>query len=383
MTLQNELRRGPVRLLRAFACAVAAALFAAPPAFGQDNGANDPSATRPQTQSPFWGDDYLRDRGYGDRGRNRHYDRYEDDERTFPESFPVDLAALVAPARSRFMALKYSYTTAQRQLGRRIDELRSDFEQSEDYRALVAERDLLQRQVEESRRAALEPLEDDDRYRALVALERQLEMQIGEEHRAPDRDMSQIRAMSELALDYSRERRALEEEQLARGATLTAAPTRLREITDELRDMEDRWDRELRNNQQLVALRDQIQQLRIEYLAAGGFYDSAVRAADIATDFAYFNSVMQSDLLSYSPYGYGHSYPYGYGGFGGFGGKHFGGVIIGGITFPDSGTGPIRLRPVLFPTPILSNTWRGVNQTPPGPVPTGNEAPPIPLPDEQ
>lgn len=364
------------------AALIASMLIFSGGAFAQDDPATQgagaiPPVDDPQMRSPFWGDDpYMGDRRPDDR---RYRDRY-DDEETFAGSFPVDLAALVAPARARYMALKWTYWTARGRLSDRVDELRRSMEDSEEYRDLMRQRDEAQRALDEARSAALAPLQDDPQYQALRDLERQLEEKIRLAHQSPQRDLDEIRAMSELAMGYGRQRREMEQGLTGTDSSISTARARLREIGQQQRDREEELARQVRNDEELALLRDQIQQLRIEYLAAGGYYDSAVRTADVAVDFAYFNALAHGGYASsyynpYSPYGYGQGY-----GFGGFGFGR-GGFIIGGISL-DGGTGPVRLRPVLFPSPIISNTFRGVNQTPIPFIPTGNDPPPIPVPEE-
>jgi hypothetical protein len=154
-------------------------------------------------------------------------------------------------------------------------------------------------------------------------------------------------------------------------------------MADRQSELEAEYERQIRNDEELGAMRDELEQFRVAYLSAGAYYDSVVRSADIAADFAYYNALARAGASfgggGYSPYGY--SYPYG-GGF--FGGGRFGGVVIGGLpgTFPP-GDGPIRLRSVLYPTPILSHTFRGINQaTNFQPGAPGGSPPEIPTPEE-
>ena len=369
------------RRTRVFAAAIAGAaalLLGATSVQAQDDASTTP-ATRgaePQTSTPFWGGGR-----YGEDRRDRR-DRYDDDE-TFARNFPLDLAGQVAPARERFVALKYGYDLAQDRLGDRIAELRAGFEDSEEYRSVQQEIEQAQESIRSSREQALAPLMDDPQYRALLDLQAELEAQIRDEHRARNPDMEKIRGMSELAMAYTRQRREMETGLIG---TDTTAQDRLRELMDRRNELEDEFSRELRGNEELAMLRDEIEQLRGAYYAAGAYYESVVRSANIAADFAYYNALARSGGASYGGFpSYGHyGYGYPYGGYGGYWGGRFGGVVIGGIpgTFPP-GDGPIRLRPVIYPTPILSHTFRGLNAVPNlQPGAPGGQPPEIPPPEE-
>jgi hypothetical protein len=358
----------------------AAVLLAAGFAQAQDGPSTGPGSTTqeaaagPRTSSPFWGSG-----GYGDDHRDRRGGY--DDEKSFAESFPVDLAAQVAPARERYVAMKYGYEAAQDRLSDRIAELRREFEESEEYRSIQEEMDQTQESMRQAREQALAPLMDDPQYRALIGLQEDLEAQIRAEHRSPNPDPAKIRGMSELAMAYTRQRREMETGLTGTDTSIESGQDRLRELADQRAQMEADFDRELRSDESLSALRDEIEQYRIAYRSAEAYYASAVRSADIAADFAYYNA---STRGGFAHGGYGQ-YPYGYP-YGGYGwGGHFrGGLIVAGIPGGfGRGSGPIRLRPVIYPTPILSHTFRGINHVPNfQPGAPGGQAPEIPTPEE-
>ena len=378
--LPTSVRRA--RLLSAAVAGAAALFMAAGSAQAQDGPSTGPRSStdetaQPRTSSPFWGGD-----GYDDQRRDRR-DRYDDDNGTFAENFPLDLAGLVAPARERYVGMKYSYELARDRLSDRTAELRRSFEDSEEYRSLRQEMDEVQSAIRASREQALAPLMDDPQYEALLELQATVEAQIRAAHRAPEPDLEKIRGMSELALAYARQRREMEAGLVGTDSSIQSSQDRLREMADRQNEMEAEYQRQVRNDEELGVMRDEIEQFRVAYLSAGAYYDSVVRSADIAADFAYYNALARAGASfgggGYSPYGY--SYPYG-GGF--YGGGRFGGVVVGGLpgVFPP-GDGPIRLRPVLYPTPILSHTFRGINQaTNFQPGAPGGSPPEIPTPEE-
>ena len=354
--------------------AAAALLLGAAAASGQDattqEGAAGPS-TGPQMRSPFWGEDgygYPRPRSYD---RDPYYDEYYN-EKTFAESFPLDLVSLVAPARARYVALHWTYLQTRRQIKLRVDEMRNELERSPEFRDLARQRDEASRALEQARRSAVASLQDDPQYQALIDLEDQLAQRIAAAHKSSDRDLEAVRAMAEVALNYARQRREMESGLVRNDSEISSAQQRVRELGEQTRALEQEFDVNVRSDPQLVALRQDLPLLKTEYLAAGGYYDSVVRSANVATRFAYFNALAESGY--YTPFYPNYNYPFYGSGFvtGG------GGVIIGGVSTGDTGSGPVRLRPTIFPTPILSNTFRGLNQVPIPFIPTGNEAPSFP-----
>lgn len=329
-----------------------------------------PATAEPQMRSPFWeGDSYARPRPYERRYRDPYYDDYYDEE-TFAESFPVDLVSLVAPARARYMQLHWTYLQTHRRIKLRVDEMRNDLERSQEYRELHRQRDAAIRALEDARRSATAALQDDPQYQALIDLENQLVDKIAQAHRSDDRDLEQLKAMAEVALNYARQRREMEAGLVRNDSTIGDAQQRVRDLGEQTRTMEDLFDMSIRNDPELLSLRQQLPLLKTEYLAAGGYYDSVVRSANVATRFAYFDAL--ADAGYYTPF-----YPYYNSPFFGSGTFTGGGsVIIGGVT-GDTGTGPFRMRPTIFPTPILSNTFRSLNQVPIPLIPTGQDAPDV------
>ena len=365
-----------------FTAAVGAVLLLATPAPAQDpatqaGGGASQLPPDPQMRSPFWnGDPYGYPRRSYDR-RDPYYDDYYN-EKTFAESFPLDLAALVAPARAQYIASHWNFLQTRRQIKLRVDEMRHELENSPEYRNLRRQRDEAIRALDQARRDAIAGLQDDPQYQALLELESQLADRIAQTHRSSDRDLDAVRAMAELAMDYSRQRREMEAGLLQNDTAIAGAQQRVRELGERTRTMEDEFDVSVRTDPDLLLMRQQLPLLKTEYLASGGYYDSVVRTANVATRFAYFNALAESGY--YTPYYPYSGYPY-YGGGGFFPGSG-GGIIIGGVTTGDN-SGPLRLRPTIYPTPILSTTFRSLNQVPRPFIPTGQDAPAIPTPNGQ
>ena len=345
----------------ALASAVAASLALTAPAAGQTQPAT--SGPELETRSPFWGGG---SRDYGPRYERRDRDHGDGD---FRSAFPTDLAAEVAPARERYIALKWSHATTQSQLRDRVTRLRRDHENSEEYRDIARQLDEAQSTLRIAERDALAPLQDDPEYLALVELEQSLEQQIREAHRAAEPDMERIRAMSELAMGYSQRRRTMESALTANNEPMQNAREQLRELALRQKELDNRYEQQVREDEELASLRREIDDLRVAYLAAEAHYNAAVRTANVAMRFAYYNAFASNGGI-HNPYRYYDPYQYGYWG--------------GGLIYSTPGIFPGGGVPTIGGRPIISNVQRGgvrntvQNIRPEVPRDPGGSAPPFP-----
>ena len=351
----------PVRKLAPLTLAAAVVAMALSPV--ADAQPTRPAAdNRPEIGSPFWGQP---DRAERPAPRDRDSDDGRDE--SFSEAFPTGLAADVPDARERYVTLKWSYQTAKQRLADRNDDLRREFVASDDYRELQREIEQAQADLQEARAAALAPLADDSDYRAAGEVYDNLQDQIRAAHDNGNADPAAIRGQSELALRYANQRAAKERDLIEASTAVRSAQDRLAELGRRQAELETRFEATARNDDRVRQLRDEIENLRIGYLAAGARLDSAVRAANIAADFAYFRAATRDGAGGYAGYGgYGRGYgsPYGYGGglYGGYGGFYGGGLIYQTIT-PG--------RPVVLPrlpgaTTVVPGSGVGLNTVVPG-----------------
>ena len=308
------------RVIKVLATAAAAVFVGALTTSGVLAQPTQPADDAPRTRSPFWGDDA----GRGDRDKK--------DKSGFNDAFPSDLAADVPVSKERYVGLRAAYRGAVRELATYQQQARKQYEQGGDFAAFRAELDAAQAALDQARADALVPLQSEPDYVAAGELQAQLARQIKEAHQQPRPDVAAIRGMSELSLKYATQRRAKEQAMTDGDPTIAAARDRLRSLAKRQAELEQQFDRDARGDDKAVALREKVEQLRVGYLAAGAHYDAAVRAADIAADFAYFKAAAESTGggYGYQPYGYG-GYGYGGYGYGSYGGLFYGGgTIIGG-----------------------------------------------------
>ena len=344
MTNTSRMCRRTRPLLTSAVAVLATTLVGASLASAQSSAPSAPDDA-PRTRTPFWGSDS--DGAARDGGRRQHDDRGhgDDKESTFNDDFPTDLAADVPVTKERYTALRAGYRSAVRRLNNHMVDLRRDFEASEAYRTYLSDRDDAQAMLDAARADAMAPLKNDADYQAAGEIQKDLARQIKAAHEATEPDMAKIRGMSELSLKYATQRKAKEQALTQDDPAVLAALDKMKALGRRQADMEAEYDRTARQDEKGDALRQQVDDLRIGYLAAGARYDATVRAADLAADFAYYRAAAQSSRsgsnYGYGGYGYGG---YGVGGYAGFGSYDYyppftyGGTIYGGFVNLGGGT---------------------------------------------
>ena len=266
--------------------------------------------TGPAAHSPFWGGE---SRGYGHSGG---YDGGYGREDGFSEAFPVDLAARVAPAHADYIAMKWGYRTARSNLHQRVHALRAEFERSEAYQQLQQDIRQAAADLQAAKDEAYAPLRQNEEYVASGEIIADLEARISELHQSRNPDDEEIRGLSELVLSHAQRRHEMEISLAADTSAIDEAREQLRGLGEEQAQLEAQFQQQLRDDEQVAQMKDQLDQLRIAWLASGAFYESAVRTANIAGTFAYTRQYLQSPWYGryggYYPYGYGYGHGYGY-----------------------------------------------------------------------
>lgn len=273
-------------------------------------------STRPSTQSPFWGGGPAS--AQQPDPSSRYGDRYRDRREGFDQAFPVDLVGEVAPAHANYVAMKWGYRTTRSGVWLRVTQLRKQYEASEEYRQLQRDIDEASARLQQARQQAYAPLQEDPEYVAAGELHASITERIRQMHRRGGADPVEIMAMSEKAMEYAQRQRDMELELAGTDEEIQEARERLQELGRRHRDMEAEFALGVREDEELRQMRDQLGQLKIAKLATGAYYDSAVRAANVATTFAYTREYLRSPWYGrtgyYSPYAYspyyGHPHPF-------------------------------------------------------------------------
>jgi hypothetical protein len=266
---------------------------------------------------------FGRDRA-GDRDRLRERDR---DETYAPHDYPAGAVheAIDSNARATFARLQYQ--RLQSSMDARIRQIQYEFEHSQEMAdALKAEQQAWDDYVA-ARRAALKSVVDDPKYQANVALKNEMGDKIAEvratydDHMRPIRDrhiagaveqakMKEVTDMAYVKLDYAQVATDMEVAALKNDGKVADARSRLMSAGARVQALRDGFDRQLRSNQELAALRGKIEDARIASITAQTYRNGTVEAANEALDYAYWKN-----RYNYNNYYNGWGWDYGYGGY--------------------------------------------------------------------
>jgi len=255
-------------------------------------------------------DEYDRSRG-GDEGNG-----------DFPSNemhLAVDANARLAYSRANFRRLQSSLDVA-------IRRMQYDFEHSQEMADAARAEQQAWDDYRHARNAALKSVMDDPKYKANVAVKEQLGDQIAEvrtayfhDRRALDHQsqtvvdtdmMRQLVNMATVKLDYAQVATDMEVAALRNDSKVADARERLRSAGSRVTALRDRFDRTVRDSQDLATIRDRIEEARVQLIASEAFQNGANIVATEALDYAYYKNRFVYSFPDYVPYGYG----YGYGG---------------------------------------------------------------------
>jgi hypothetical protein len=116
-------------------------------------------------------------------------------------------------------------------------------------------------------------------------------------------------ALASAKLDYAKAARQKEAELLARSTDVTEARGRLLSARARVRELQDEWRDEVRNDPELLAVRQRHVQAKIAHLAAEAYLEGVLEARNIALRYSYYLQRFNPYQVAYQPY-----YPYSTGG---------------------------------------------------------------------
>ena len=171
-----------------------------------------------------------------------------------------------------------------------------------------------------ARRRALQSVLEDPKYRAIMELRQELSDQISYKraNRAVDdrtdkQVMDDVLAMATLKMTYAADARAMEQLALESDSTTQEAQAKLREAGTRVAEMKREFDEALRNDPDLLAARENLEDARIARLTASAYLKGAAIAAEEALDFAYYlnryNRYSGAGYREYRDY-YPYSFPF-------------------------------------------------------------------------
>jgi hypothetical protein len=257
-----------------------------------------------------------RDRG-GDRGMNGGAGQYGDAYRGYSNDYPAEEVRAVPGARAQAVRARLEHERAQTDLHRWIDRSWDDFVNSKDYLDTTANERQRQEAYNRERDRVIKRLQDDSNYRALRDLIADISAKMERERprsssmAAVNTDaMEDMLALATVKLGYMSQLSAMESAALSADRGVQDARTALLESGARSRELRRGFERRIRRDENFLANRGRIDDLRINKIVASAFLESAINARNIALDYAYY--VHRWDQYKYSQYGI-YSYPYGSG----------------------------------------------------------------------
>jgi hypothetical protein len=266
----------------------------------RDRDVDDDADERREGRRRYADSEWFRDPGYYGYGNFPHIEVHD----------AVVANARAATARALFRRAENALNSAVRKAVR-------TFEGSAELReAQKAEKEAHETYAA-ARRRALQSVLEDPKYRAIMSLRQELSDQINYKraNRAVDdrtdgQIMDDILAMATLKMNYAADARAMEQLALETNAEHKDAQTKLRQAATRVSELKRDFDDALRNDRDLLAARQNLEDARVARLTASAYLKGAVIAADEALDFAYYlnrysryNGAGYQDYRDYYPYG--------------------------------------------------------------------------------
>lgn len=237
--------------------------------------------TRPMPPDPYDPHQHLAEQSQKD---------YSTSPAVYParNDFPSVEVQAVAPARARMVELRWTVDQARRTLHQAVDRLREDFEFSSEMQSALRANLAAHQKFVAARDAVLDELKKDLKYRTLRSmgddLKKRIETLQAEDPRA---NADAILANAELRLQYAAQARNIEADALQADARFQDARVRLIDSAQHVQQLRQEFNRDIKRNEEFVTARRTMDNLNVAYLGANTYYVEAVRARDIAMDYAY------------------------------------------------------------------------------------------------
>lgn len=264
--------------------------------------------TQPADEQP------RRDARGGDENGGAGGAMYGDSYRGYSD-YPAEEVRAVPPARANAVRARLEHERAQSDLYRWIDRSWDDFMNSREYLDASANERKAQDGYNRERDRVLRKLNDDSNYRTLKELIADITAKMERErprsmNAMVNADaMEDMLAMATVKLGYLSQLSAMETAAMSADKGVQDSRTALLDAGNRSREIRRTFDRRLRRDENFVAARTRIDDLRINKVVAATFLDSAINARSIALDYAYY--VHRWDQYKYSNYGMYADYGYG------------------------------------------------------------------------
>jgi hypothetical protein len=251
-----------------------------------------------------------------------------------PEDFPSGEIREAVVANANAATARAVYRRTESALHATVRAQVRDFESSPELREALAAEQRAYESLQEARRTALRDVTDDPKYQAMQDLRQNLSQRLADcrdsvsvgattrlvtTDESPRCSPEELLAIATLKMRVGSEARGMERDVLADNEQVKKARADLAAAGERVATLRADFDRKLRENGDLKAVRDALEDARIARVTAETYLHGASLAAKEALDFAYY--LHRYDYYRYrSPYyNYYNTYPYGYGASYGYG----------------------------------------------------------------
>lgn len=163
-----------------------------------------------------------------------------------------------------------------------------------------------------ARKSALASLRDNAAYMAGEDLRRKVSQQIEDEAFQDKPDPARIEALAKLKLEYSRDNRKLEAAVLEGDQAYVSARQQYMDAGAKVRGIRQQQSMAVLTDSNLIMLRRSVSENRVNKLASAAYLRSAIRARNIALDYATFYRSYDRQPYYTADYWYGNYGRYGY-----------------------------------------------------------------------
>jgi hypothetical protein len=202
------------------------------------------------------------------------------------------------------------FSRAETELAAAFSRAQFNFDRSKAYRqAVQAEQDAYDN-YNNARHRALRELYDDPKYKELLHLSDDIGDKLEIRRASKDATKEEIVALATLKMEYASDARSMEVTVLSGDSTVDAARQRLIAASQRVVQMRADYDDSLRDNPQILAARETLEDARIGLVTAQAYQDGAATVGQAALDYAYYLHRNDVGRYDYGGNGYGAYSPY-------------------------------------------------------------------------